>query len=388
MADLIGDRQTRSPSEVIFKTLAITTTTGIAAGHLTTLRRISRKDSADAILTVLGTLLLPALPLASIIRNSWSAFRFLYNREQFDPMFFLSAALGVRATEIGTDEDARLSIPLLRADYARLLRHRKRYDSRWVGRMMVLLLFAAQAVMTVVLARRRIQYEGGSAFTSWDVYNSRIALGGIITAVSSICLAVLNTSWHIDVVPHADNKPKTYSRVLVALLDVGTASEAAVELRTARILGLLISATLLPEQRSWIGAIVLSFRNSLGSAPLTLAPDYQFAPVPWHQGASNPALFLVLKTALGGVLVTPVILLLAHSIRWISRIWRSVYLRKGSNIGLAIIRVLLNLFIVTIHIFCISMMIEDIKTLKYRRESGQWLDIMWVDPWSESLYAI
>jgi hypothetical protein len=144
--DLIGHRSTRSPSEIIFKTLAITITTVTAAGHLTTLRRISRKDSADAIVAVLGFVLVPVLPFASLLLNSWKASRLLYLRrgEKFDGVFYLSAALGVRATVIGTEEDAEESVPLLRADYGRLVRRRWRYGSRWFGRLVVLLLFAAK----------------------------------------------------------------------------------------------------------------------------------------------------------------------------------------------------------------------------------------------------
>jgi hypothetical protein len=71
--DLIGNRPSRSSYEIIFKTISITTTVFIAAGHLTKLRRISRRDRADAIVGVVGIFLVPTLPFASVLLHSWKA---------------------------------------------------------------------------------------------------------------------------------------------------------------------------------------------------------------------------------------------------------------------------------------------------------------------------
>jgi len=308
--DFIDNRATRTPYEIAFKTVAIATTTTIAAGHLTTLRRISRKDRAHAIVAVIGFFLVPTLPFATLLWNCWKSFWVLQSRgrKNFDAIYYLSAALGVRATATGAEEDATDSVALVDVEYELLIRRRREYDSRWLARLAVLMIFAAQAVMTAVLAGRRILCGSpecvGRAAASWDMFNGVRALGAVGTAAASIGITLLNTSWQIEVQPGDRAGCGSFFRVSTALLDVGLRPQegnSMVELRIARLLYQLYSAIII-----WLW---------LGTPPITfsLLPFYvKLENIPAF--IANPYFLLVLRTAIGGVLIPTFIFLLACSV--------------------------------------------------------------------------
>ena len=100
----IDGRPTSSLAELLFKAVVITTTINIAAGHLTTLRTISLKYKTDIFTLVIGFLLLPTLPLASLLCCFWrSVWKALCNRRTGpggDFLYYVCATLGMEVVPI------------------------------------------------------------------------------------------------------------------------------------------------------------------------------------------------------------------------------------------------------------------------------------------------
>lgn len=391
--DLIGGRSARSSSEIIFKTLAITTTSAIAAGHLTTLRKVSREDSADAIVAVIGSLLIPTLPFASLGLNTWSALRILCSKraERLDAKFILGMALGIRATIVGVEEEAEESIPLHLTEYARLVRVRKKCDSRWFGRLVVLLLFAGQAMFTVVLAVRRMAYNDGRVFASWDNLNGLIALGGVGTALSSIGVTLLNTSWQIDGVTRGATRSKgrTFSTVMGSFLGFGHDAdgrrESMAELRMARRLCILVASPGIPASWWWIIFIFLPFMNSLQRKALLYESSWALAPLPGYK--TKPVYLIAMRTAFAGILIGPIIYIFAGSAGRIPRFRDLAFLRKGMDVAMMAHQAAECIFTIVTTVFFAAWVAKEMENLIEAHAQGQWLEIMWVDPWAAKLYA-
>jgi hypothetical protein len=334
--NLTGNRPARSPYEITFKTVAIATTAAIAAGHLTTLRRISRKDRADAIVAVVGFFFVPTLPFATLLVHSWRSFRVLCSKgkEEFDLIYYLSAAFGVRATIVGAEEDAVDTVALVDVEYGRLTRRRREYDSRWVGRLVVIVLFAVQATATVVLVCRRF-YCGENAAAIGDILNGLRALGATGTAFASIGVTLLNTSWQVETEVRQENRARcgTAARVSAALLDVGMDHEgesSVIELRAARLLSLLFSM------------MIIGWWVKVSSVSLPLIPDWGFKAEPFYS--------LAMRTIFSGIVIPPFLFLFASSLGRISQIRNSEIFGKAKRLVSVIFWAFLNGFcLITAH---------------------------------------
>ena len=205
-------RDGRSPSEVLFKTLAIYVTTTGAVGHLTSLRKISDSHRAVAEAEVLGFLIYPTLPIASTLYHTWKTAQ-LWLRHRRGPssrqprngivsnaIFYASACLGARAifSRDGTEQldgaDSALLHQIAFSD--RITSKTRKYDMRWLGRLVLLTALLVQAIATSILGIRRCLHV--EALTATDVRNMYLALGGSWAEVVAIALTCINRDWCFD----------------------------------------------------------------------------------------------------------------------------------------------------------------------------------------------
>jgi hypothetical protein len=306
--------------------------------------------------------------------------------------FFLSATLGIRATVSGTDEDADESVGLLHVQHDHLVRRRKRYDSRWLGRLTVQLLFGCQTAMTTVLAIRRFQRVseyGETAFASWDYYGGMLALGGLGTCITSITATVLNTSWQVDSVTKEEARTvlTTRGRVVRAIFDVGFGPgkdvEIWAELQTARVLFFLIS---IPISWHWIGSTLWS-RMYLPAGYIVLPIDInqELSQRPNTDYATTKLYLLALSIAISGVLVIPLGIVFTSLTGRLCQCSNPSLSEGARNIACTVFRIFLNLYSFIVVVFVIHGFIQEKGRLKTSRDEGLWLEIMWVDPWTEKL---
>jgi hypothetical protein len=294
---------------------------------------------------------------------------------------------------VGSEEDAEESVPLLRAEYGSLLRCRKEYDSRWLGRLIVLLLFGCQAVTTVILCERRL-WVGGfedqtkSVLAGSDVYIGIMALGGVGTAITSLGVMLLNTSWRIDEVSQ-HQVPSTGSpagaQVLTALLDVKLAPEAEgamVELRLAKIMSFLVALQgsgrwKFPRLQSSSGRGIVCLGPIHVNTDHSRFPDYLAAPI-YH---------CALNTMLFGILGPSIMILIAGSMGRMTQLRESLYFLKGVDMLFMLFRAFLDIYALGTTGLFTYWFAKDLRSLVDFKRRGEWLETMWVDPWAEKLYA-
>jgi hypothetical protein len=309
-----------------------------------------------------------------------------------DVVYFLSAALGVRATITGTEEDAAESMALVDVVYSDLVRRRREYDSRWLGRLAVLLLFATQAIMTMVLVERRLlcsSFGGaGRAAMSWDIYNGMVALGAVGTAVGSIGITMLNTSWQVQEPVESREETRanyrTVWRVSAALLDaeVATKEVSVIEFRTARLLYLMFSVL---SAWQWLDVLPSAVLVAiLGNLP----------PLGSLRYTQDTATEIAVKVCEIVIIFVPITFFFASSVSRITQIRDSVYFQKGAGMVLLAFRTFLLAFRMLLNICCLMALVKcmiwsvtEMSDLIVSRRNGLWLDMMWVDPWAERLYA-
>jgi hypothetical protein len=111
---------------------------------------------------------------------------------------------------------------------------------------------------------------------------------------------------------------------------------------------------------------------------LTRFPDYLV----------NPIYLAAMNAAFGGILVPPILLVLSGSVGRISQLQDSMYLQKGNNMVSTLFRAFLNVHSLMVVTFMVQWFIKELASLSECRAKGKWLEIMWVDPWAEKLYAI
>jgi hypothetical protein len=235
----------------------------------------------------------------------------------------------------------------------------------------------SQAVMTVVLAVRRVRHSDGSAFASWDNLNGLLAFGGLGTTVLSIGVTILNMSWQIDGVPRPETRSecRTITRALKALFDVGLASEvegSTIELRTARIICFVIAFPAVPASWWWIIFIFRPSLNPLKSKALSFEPGMALVPLPGY--GANAAYIIALRTAFGGLIIAPIIFLFTGSVGRIPQL--RVYLLKGNDIALITHRAFDCIFTLTAVVFFVHWYVEEMGSMIVSRERGRWLEIM------------
>ncbi|KAI9854233.1 MAG: hypothetical protein M1813_001318 [Trichoglossum hirsutum] len=115
--------QVRTRTELIIKTVAIHAAVLIAAGHLITLRKVSRRSRKAAYWQLAWFFVVPTLPIAEILDRLVGCVRlaWCYGRRYGDASYYTSAVLGVQVMA-GSAGDDTGSTPLLEADYRSLQR--------------------------------------------------------------------------------------------------------------------------------------------------------------------------------------------------------------------------------------------------------------------------
>jgi hypothetical protein len=413
---LIGNRPTRSPWEIILKNIAITTTTTFAVGHLSTLQG---KEFADTIIAVIGFLIWPPLPLASLLWSIWKACLLCWNKKRtFDAKYFMRVALGVRA--VVKDSSA----PEI------LERSQNGVDSKWMGRLVVLLFFEIQAVMTTILAVRRIWYLQSDSLACWDIRNGLMAFGGAVTGATSILVIVLNVSWNLKLEQPAEEATQTEIPTPIpaqapdrpateavgrdpadapthgpselaeqateethaqdsiktsALARPEAPTEPAIETRargSTYILMAFLHPRLGDEDCRWelglakiinaLLAIPLKFGQKLPATNILLLPLY--AHLDRNQKSENifspaydPFFVIVVKIVVSGV-----------------SLLRDTSSAKGAAFA---IRIFLNANTLVVTGFFVYWFQCELRRLIDYRQQGLWLDIMLVDPLAEKLYV-
>ena len=201
----------RSVTEMLFTALLITAGTSVAALHLTSLRRQPRKLASYQ---VLASILIPTFPFAELLI---SIYRTLKTRPQYliyPTRYDICAALDQRAipeseivqqlkqedgletnttgikTEKHFDED---SVPLHHIPYKNLQCERGLFDAYWFSRLAMLLIFAAQAALTIVLWIWRLRQPKARTFL--DDFTVAMAVSGLFIVFTSIAIMLLNTTW-------------------------------------------------------------------------------------------------------------------------------------------------------------------------------------------------
>jgi hypothetical protein len=146
---------------VLFKTLAVYAATTGAVGHLISLRKVSDSEQAIAEIEVLRFLILPPMPLPSMLYHTWQTGRLGLRRWQAkfarsgkvfvrSAMLYVSACLGARATSSadGTEQPEGADSILLHqiALSDRIISKTREFSLCWLGRLILLAALLAQAV--------------------------------------------------------------------------------------------------------------------------------------------------------------------------------------------------------------------------------------------------
>ncbi|KAF8531187.1 hypothetical protein BDD12DRAFT_44150 [Trichophaea hybrida] len=181
-----GGRQT---SEIIGKTLLIHITTVAAFGHLNSLRQASATTSL--ILQTFAFVVCPLYLPMQILQDILAAFRYGRSRKPFPGYcFYISIMIGINAiTE--TNE----TIPLRILQKSEFQRETPTRTSIWYGKVVMLLFFLVQAVVTIILFVRRLQVQGGCYWI--DNRNGLIAICGALAGILSLMVQLLNLTWRV-----------------------------------------------------------------------------------------------------------------------------------------------------------------------------------------------
>ena len=138
--------QGRSVAEMIVKATALSATTTIAAGHLTTL---SRQPIKLASYQVIATILIPTCPMSDIAISMCRTFKDWKRRDCNSTIrYYLSAALDERAVA-GLLSGGEDTVPLSLVPCQMLDAQRESYDLRWSARLVTLSVFSLQAFLTI-----------------------------------------------------------------------------------------------------------------------------------------------------------------------------------------------------------------------------------------------
>lgn len=209
----------RTFNQVIIQFITLRIGTNAAAGHLTTLRRLPRLAQITFIITFA---FIPTLPLAAILYRLclclYVSFTQPWPQDTLGYLAYLfSAVLGVNASIENVDEDQISnddSIGLLEWGFESYQRISNGWTWKTTGRILVLVALLAQPLAAVILWARRLscpletmsQDLLGTPFyslnesisvTAFDTMNSAYAIGGVLTALTSIAISLCNWSWQV-----------------------------------------------------------------------------------------------------------------------------------------------------------------------------------------------
>jgi hypothetical protein len=178
----------RSVKETIVRSVATHIVTSASYGHLMSLQRVSSGRSRGEILllvAVVGFFLFPTLPVAQTMRRIRGAVGLVRKvRWRGVSRLFVVSCLGVVVPSVSGRTD-------------NLRPRQKRYDIRWFGRMLVLLLLVMQYCGTIFLWIRRFRQGKQNCLWALDSRNLEIVLGGLWAVFLSIGICLLNTVWKI-----------------------------------------------------------------------------------------------------------------------------------------------------------------------------------------------
>ena len=208
----------RSPTELIVKSAAIHFACLVAVAHLGSLRRLPIRVQ---IYECVGFILVPLLPCAQILVGMSQAvqkYRFRRDRNPFGLKYHVCAALDMYVVP---DEEGEAAFPLLTIDPGRRLAEdalacesKEPSKTRWLMRMIPLVLFIGEASWGSFLWVRRIRFSQYNAATFptlfceghrcyilpyadsfLDHLNAAAVIGGLGTAIASLIIHGLNCSW-------------------------------------------------------------------------------------------------------------------------------------------------------------------------------------------------
>lgn len=203
----------RSAADIIIKSITTLAATTVMVGHLSTLRHLPRRIQT---FQVTGSLVSPMLPFAQfsyaiyrICRITRLSFSRYTSPQRHTWKYYQSAALGVHAVprpDRTLDPD-ELSIPLLDLDPEWLTAEPGTYDIRLIARVIVILLSIQQAVLSLNLWARRVQYRQRTkiltpygiisvrANAPFDHGNAIYAVGGLVAGIKSLAIELYSWKW-------------------------------------------------------------------------------------------------------------------------------------------------------------------------------------------------
>lgn len=204
-------RQGRSLTGILVKTIFTSAATTLVAQHLASLRR---QPFHVASYQVLASLLIPTYAIADILIPAYRTMKAVKRTGwENSTRYYICAALDMRASSVtGLDgvldtekvnkiaaklADGAISdvcVPLHLVPYQKLELQRQRYDFKWCLRLVALAMFASQAILVEVSWVRRAQH---GARTFLDDFVALAALQGLMIALQSMGIMLLNTTWQV-----------------------------------------------------------------------------------------------------------------------------------------------------------------------------------------------
>jgi hypothetical protein len=391
-------RDGRSPSEVLFKTLAIYAATTGAVGHLTTLRKTSHSEEGVAEMEVLGFLVFPTLPLASTVYHTWRTSRlglrhwqakFARSGNGFagNAMLYVSACLGARAifSIHGTEQpEGTDTILLHRVTYSdRIISTTCEFNLRWFGRLLLLIALFAQAVATFILGVRRCLHD--QALTATDVRNMFLAFGGGWAEMLAISLTVMNRDWYVErEAGHAITADQVHRSEIA--FDGLYAVQSSNQLITTQL-----------KLASWIfKAVNLAHASFREPSSLKMATFMSFRSLgPFLFSVDESLNYKLLYMVVGVFIwVHPLVPLdIFSSFTYIiplsailSSIGRGRRLRNGDWLHLSLSVLTVGLDLLTT-LAAILWLVLDLRRIAYARKTGIWDEVLWQDEWATFLWA-
>jgi hypothetical protein len=391
-------RDGRSPSEVLFKTLAIYAATAGAVGHLTTLRKTSDSEEAVAEMEVLGFLFFPTMPLASTVHHTWRTARlglrhwqakFARSGNGFggNMMLYVSACLGARAifSVHGAEQpEGADSILLYRVAYSdRITSTTCEFNLRWFGRLLILAALLAQAAATFILGVRRCLHD--QALTATDVRNMFLAFGGAWAEMLAISLTLINRDWYVErEARHAvtTNRVQLSEIIFDGLYAVQSSNHlttSQLKLASWALKALNLAHVTFREAGALIMGTFMSFR-SLDQFLFSVDESLHYTlmciivgPFIWV----HPLVPLDMFTSFAYIIPLSAVL---------SSIGRGRRLRNGDWLHGWLSTVAVGVDIVTT-LAAILWLVLDLRRIAYARKTGIWDEMLWQDEWATFLWA-
>lgn len=219
---------------------------------------------------------IPTFPLAESIIAGYRTIKTTRGRFPGNAIrYHICAALDIQAVSTASEDE--ISVPLCLVNVPNLECRREPYDVRWFARLVTLLIFTLQALLTLVLWIRRAQQ---SARTYLDDYVAVTAFGGIINGLISVSMTLVNTQWEIPE-RYISSFHTHFNEPSPIDLFINFAWRTwLIELRAALVLGISILSAAFFTLRGY------SAENDLGSLPCNMPMNslWKYDIVPTSKG--------------------------------------------------------------------------------------------------------